>query len=209
MDQYLLQNSHESVGSRISWWRLGGGYTTNVDEAQIYTQAEALSQHQSREYDLPWPLSFVSPKTQLAVDCQDVIEQPLSDLPADTECYVQASRKWDGNDLYWITPKSGQSANLQNAQIFSLAEASTQFGGEANARSFVIWPKSYILSKTRRIANANTMTVSQALLNTGITLRQPKLTRRQAISCSGCGRFINEQQLWSGSCPNCDTDNRP
>ena len=209
VNEFLLQNSSESVGSRLQWWRLGGGYTTNVDEAEVFSRQAAVAQHHCRESDLPWPLDKVSPHTHTAVDCQYVAQQDLTCLPADTPCYVQKSRCWDGNDLYWITPEKSLSANLATAQVFTMADALLSFGGEANAASYVIWPKEYIDAKSRRVAHNATMSVQKALKGTGIELMRPRRRRRSTATCGGCGRFSSTAQIYSGACPHCDTDNRP
>ncbi|HCF5858715.1 TPA: hypothetical protein NIH27_006184, partial [Pseudomonas aeruginosa] len=43
-DLFYLQDSRSNVGSRAMFWRAGGGYTTNLDEAETFTSAHAVRQ---------------------------------------------------------------------------------------------------------------------------------------------------------------------
>lgn len=58
-DLFYLQDSRSNVGSRAVFWRAGGGYTTNLDEAETFTSAHAVRQYKCRETDLPWPVDYV------------------------------------------------------------------------------------------------------------------------------------------------------
>jgi len=70
---YYLQDKRGYVGNDILWWAKNGmGYTTDLSQAQLYTRDQALSQHQCRETDIPWPKDYVDAKTRPAVDMQHV-----------------------------------------------------------------------------------------------------------------------------------------
>ncbi|HJV53068.1 MAG TPA: hypothetical protein VJ652_16495 [Noviherbaspirillum sp.] len=72
-DQYYLQDSRSYVGNDMLFWaKDGNGYTTDLRKAQVYAKAEAVSRHQSRETDIPWPKSYIDAKTRPAVDMQHV-----------------------------------------------------------------------------------------------------------------------------------------
>jgi hypothetical protein len=101
----------------------GKGYTTDLNKAQVYTKAEAVSQHESRETDIPWPKAYIDAKTRPAVDMQ----------------YIKRG---------------------------------------------------------------------EALAGTGIVLRKPAKPKHDTTNCTGCGRFINDEQRFI-DCPNCGADNRP
>ncbi|MFG0851903.1 hypothetical protein ACF8R4_12950 [Pseudomonas sp. FYR_2] len=38
MTQFYLQDSRSHVGDGLMFWALGGGYTTNLDKAELFTQ---------------------------------------------------------------------------------------------------------------------------------------------------------------------------
>nr|WP_314709487.1 hypothetical protein [uncultured Comamonas sp.] len=69
---YYLQDArhHAMVGNCPSFWREGGGYTTNLDEAERFTLEAAMKQHKCRETDLPWLCSEVDKLRRPTVDCQ-------------------------------------------------------------------------------------------------------------------------------------------
>lgn len=68
---YYLQDSRSIVGNSMIFWAKGGrGYTTDISNAEIYTKEKAISQHRSRETDIPWPKDYIDTRTWLVVDYQ-------------------------------------------------------------------------------------------------------------------------------------------
>ena len=77
---FLLQDSRSYVGNDMLFWKDGGGYTTDVSKAERFTQEKAVSQHECRETDIPWPVDYIEAKTRPAVDHQYVkIREALAD----------------------------------------------------------------------------------------------------------------------------------
>lgn len=79
--QFYLQDSRGYVGNDILWWRKGNkGYTTNLEEAALFSRSEATAQNQDRHTDIPWPKDYIDQKARPAVDMQYVdIKEALSD----------------------------------------------------------------------------------------------------------------------------------
>jgi len=70
-DLFYLQDSRSYVGNDVLWWATdGNGYTTDLRQAQTYTQEEAQQMHYARETDIPWPKEYIDAKTRPAVDMQ-------------------------------------------------------------------------------------------------------------------------------------------
>ena len=68
---YYLQDSRNYCGNDVMWWATRNrGYTTNLNEAAIFTKEEAQAQHNCRETDIPWPKGYVDQKTRPVVDVQ-------------------------------------------------------------------------------------------------------------------------------------------
>jgi hypothetical protein len=68
---FYLQDSRSYVGNDVLWWaKEGRGYTTDLREAHIYTEAEAQKKHGNRQTDIPWPKDYIDAKTRPAVDMQ-------------------------------------------------------------------------------------------------------------------------------------------
>lgn len=80
-DQFYLQDNRSYVGNDVLFWRDGGGYTTDLSKAEIFTKQDALRQNQCRETDVPWPKEYMDAKTRPAVDVQYVnIKEALQGL---------------------------------------------------------------------------------------------------------------------------------
>lgn len=70
-ENFYLQDSRSYVGNDVLWWaKDGNGYTTDMRQAQVFTKAAAVNQHNSRETDIPWPKTYIDGKTRPAVDMQ-------------------------------------------------------------------------------------------------------------------------------------------
>ncbi|ERY75414.1 hypothetical protein Q029_02245 [Pseudomonas aeruginosa BWHPSA016] len=125
-DLFYLQDSRSNVGSRAMFWRAGGGYTTNLDEAETFTSAHAVRQYKCRETDLPWPVDYVRARAELGVDHQDLDlsrTQALATAPADDRIYVAYDGDWDGNCLVWVPEAAGRTSNLAAARTWPLDHA--------------------------------------------------------------------------------------
>ncbi len=52
---WYLQDTRDIVGDCVLWWRKGmAGYTTDLNEAHLFTRNEAYRQHENRASDVPW-----------------------------------------------------------------------------------------------------------------------------------------------------------
>lgn len=171
MEQFILQDSRGLIGSRISWWREGGSSTSDLDQAEVFSRDDALSQHTSRCSDVPWPLSFVRPRHEMAVDFQYISIHWVPSVGSEL-CYVASKFHFDGNDMFWISGDA-LTTDLTKATVFTLDEAFSLFGSEASVFTRQIWPKAYVDANARPIASALTMSVDEALEGTGITLQRP------------------------------------
>lgn len=67
---YYLQDARSYCGDIMIWWRIGGkGYTTDLDQAQVFTEDELKSK---RETDIPWEHSLISGKAKRMVNSEDL-----------------------------------------------------------------------------------------------------------------------------------------
>lgn len=76
---YLLQDSRKYAGNDILFWSIHGGYTTDFDEAERFTEVAAFTQHQSRDSDIPWLESTLERSVKRVVDVQYVDRQLNND----------------------------------------------------------------------------------------------------------------------------------
>ncbi|QNH04474.1 hypothetical protein HNQ27_17510 [Pseudomonas sp. B11D7D] len=209
-DLFYLQDSRSNVGSRAMFWRDGGGYTSNLDEAEQFTRAAAVKQYECRETDLPWPVDYVRALAEVGVDHQYIDDASAQAFdPADDQVYVAYERMWDGNDLYWIQSHGSSSSNLAEAGTWPAAEAEA-----ARVKGYQVWPKRYIDANRRTVVQACKLDHKKALHAVGLKL--PKLqrqkVRRETYRCGsgygGCGRFLRPADYYT-SCPHCGMGNAP
>ncbi|MNM65125.1 hypothetical protein D3C81_765500 [compost metagenome] len=206
-DLFFLQDSRSNVGSRAMFWRSGGGYTSNINEAEQFTWDNAVKQYQCRESDLPYPVRYVRDRAEVGVD-----SQYLSRSDAEAYCdedgrvYVAYAREWDGNDLVWFGGK-GSTSNLEDAIHPDGAETVAYL-----AQGLELWPCGYIVERSRPVVRASVLDHKGALRSVGLKL--PKLARPRyrsysnRLNCDGCGRFLTEPQRFE-TCPNCGARNAP
>lgn len=206
-DLFYLQDSRSNVGSRAMFWRDGGGYTSNLDEAEQFTRETAVKQYECRETDLPWPADYVRARAEVGVDCQYLTRSEAKAYRnEDCRVYVAYAREWDGNDLVWRGGK-GPTANLDDAIQPGAADAAGYL-----AQGFELWPCGYIAERSRPVVRATLLDHKQALRSVGLKL--PKLQRPRLrsystrLNCEGCGRFLSERQRFQ-DCPNCGARNAP
>jgi hypothetical protein len=208
MTEFYLQDSRGTTGSRLMWWTNGGGYTSDLSKAEVFTRDRALRQHKCRETDVPWLMSYIDSKGRAAVDHQIVCNEEAlagASLSDDTPCYVQTTRCWDGNDLYWLTADGNRSlTDLALAGVFTYAQACRLAAGENRQ----VWPKAYIDAKRRMVASTNDVSLKEAAKLAWLTLTKPVKPRRDVHRCHSCRKFISVQDFY-GDCCHCGANNRP
>ena len=189
------------------FWRNGGGYTSNLNEAEQFTRESAVKQYECRETDLPWPVDYVRTRAEVGVDCQYLTRSEAEAYRnEDGRVYVAYAREWDGNDLVWRGGK-GPTANLEDAIHPGAADAAGYV-----AQGFELWPCGYIVERSRPVVLAARLDHKQALRSVGLKLPKLKRPRSQRYSdrlnCDGCGRFLSDRQRFE-DCPNCGARNAP
>jgi len=206
-DLFYLQDSRSNVGSRAMFWREGGGYTSNLDDAEQFTREAAVKQYECRETDLPWPVDYVRARAEVGVDCQYLTRSEAEAYRnEDGRVYVAYAREWDGNDLVWRGGK-GPTANLEDAIHPGAADAAGYL-----AQGFELWPCGYIVERSRPVVLAALLDRKQALHSVGLKLPKLKRLRYRSycyrLNCEGCGRFLSDRQRFD-DCPNCGARNAP
>ncbi|MHC8293573.1 hypothetical protein [Pseudomonas sp. LB3P58] len=203
-DQFYLQDSRSNTGDGLMFWAQGGGYCTDLGRAEVFTKARAIRYHEDRESDVPWPKAYIDERSHIGVDCQYVREEEAAPhLIEGCQCVVQIPRQWNGNDLIWAVWPIGGSPKLERAHRMDFAETKALSDNE------IIWPLTYIESKSKRLVHVQDVSIKEALRSTGIKLIKPKKPREQVFNCSGCGRFITDIQRYQEDCRNCGVDNCP
>lgn len=206
-DLFYIQDSRSNVGSRATFWRIGGGYTSNLREAEQFTRACAVKQYEARETDVPWPVAYVEDRYEIGVDFQYLDSAAAAATQnQDGRVFVAYDRTWDGNDLIWIGG-DGPTSDLVDA-----IHPGQETAEEYLSQGFRVWPVDYIVNKCRAVVRAANLNHKQALREVGLTLPKTKHIRIRSYNnlnnCGGCGRFLSERQRFD-DCPNCGESNAP
>jgi hypothetical protein len=84
---YYMRDTRSNgiVGNCVMWWRKNNsGYTCNLDDAEIYSEAKAMKMHENMETDRPYPKDIIDRITYRHVDQQklDHLEyEEIEDAP--------------------------------------------------------------------------------------------------------------------------------
>ncbi|MBP1086058.1 MULTISPECIES: hypothetical protein [Pseudomonas] len=202
MSQFYLQDSRSHVGDGLTFWALGGGYTTNLDKAELFT-AEQATTH--RDTDIPWPKAYIDERAHLGVDHQYISKTDSAAQPTEgCQCVLQIQQQWNGNDILFAKWPISGTDRLERAHRVTL-EAAIAIGDD----ELTIWPLDYIVARARRLVHRQDVDLKQALRGTGIKPPKPRRVRKQVFNCQGCGRFIPVSECYLSDCKNCGADNCP
>lgn len=193
---FFLQDSRDLVGDNLMFWAIGGSYTSDIRKAELFSQEEAVRQHQSRTSDIPWPVEYVKARVHTAVDMQYL--RHIDQNAQSKGFYKQIPGRYVGNDLLWASRNGAdETTDLRAAEVFSNLSAGC-----------IMWPTQEIKKIARPAIRASDASIKEALKGTGIVLQRPKKERRDVFNCHQCGRFIIESKRYE-DCANCGADNRP
>jgi hypothetical protein len=79
--EYYIQDTRSYVGNAVVWWRPEGkGYTTNIDEAGLFTRKKAALIQANRATDKAWPEEAVRGAILRYVDAQRLSEDMREEL---------------------------------------------------------------------------------------------------------------------------------
>lgn len=68
---YIIQSGY--VGNHMLFWKRDNcGYTTNLDDAKLWTEMEAKKQAQDREEDIAWPLDYLYQVMEACINLERV-----------------------------------------------------------------------------------------------------------------------------------------
>lgn len=117
--------------------------------------------------------------------------------------YLQDSRSYVGNDmLFWAKDSKGYTTDLRNAHVFTREQAQRRHD---HRETDIPWPKDYIDARTRPAIDFQHVDRHQALMNSGITIKEPKPEKFEPVNCRGCGRFLSRFEVFH-PCPCCGTE---
>ncbi|QHB83396.1 hypothetical protein GIS01_15135 [Aeromonas veronii] len=187
MTGFYLRDSRSNTGSSCMFWAASGGYTTNLDKAEVFTMSVAQSHFDDRHTDVPLSKALVDELATVRVDHQYLDESQGGEVVDGGEYVIHVNRgDYDGNDVYWKAER-GCTVNLSDALVLTKdeAEQAMRFLDDA-----AIYPFLYAVSISRRTFQARNINERRMITVAGI--RKPK--RRRERPTTGRTR---------GNCPEC------
>jgi hypothetical protein len=187
-NRFYLASLRDSVGTNISFHRRDGrGYSTDTDQAHVYTRKEAQrAWNNGRKFDLPLCADRVDALTVMHVDHQGLpIQTVLRDGCRHYVGFDDYSR--DGNDVYWFQGHGPKTTDFMKAVIF---EAPGLYCG-------LIWLPFDVAEALKRRTfsrgkiNRRTMTQGAGLVTPALIKRERrrKDSGKTRFNCPDCGRI--------------------
>ncbi len=72
MGKYYIQDTRQYVGNDLLWWAIGGGYTCDIEKAEVFDEETAFNIFKNRESDKPWLKEYIDKYTTKVVDSQNI-----------------------------------------------------------------------------------------------------------------------------------------
>ncbi|MGI2056207.1 hypothetical protein ACRN9T_03290 [Shewanella baltica] len=185
---FYLRDSRSNVGSTCMFWADRGGYTSNLDLAEVFTLEEAQRKFNSRHTDVPLCKELVDELATVRVDHQYLVD---SGEKSDCDEYVICiNGEWDGNDVYWVSQFGFSHINYNAATIFSYQDALDIQSLGVGIKT-TIYAKSDIDAIARRTFQA--ANINERSMITAVGIRKPKRPRTRQTTgktrgnCPHCG----------------------
>jgi hypothetical protein len=203
--EYYLQDSRSLTGDNLMFWAEGGGYSSNLALAQLYSEDEAFSQNDCRSTDIPWPADYVSARTRLVVDMQYIKATDITpEEHADCDQFYLQQSGYVGNDILLVARAGGQTTDLGLARVFTRDEMLT---GPVQQLRAIPWPTTYLDNKSRPAVDYKKVNLKAALKGVARALKRER-KHVERYRCCGCGVFMTAANYYGNAC-RCGTENRP
>lgn len=190
-NRFYRTSQHGGVGSTVMFWRVdGAGYTSNIDEAHVYTLEEAQGQIDSGHFcnnEHPLSADHVDELSEWRVDSQ-YLSAGHSDK---NDQYVLVKRgKWDGNDVPFMMGVYS-TTNYALAEVFTMQQAKNL--SSRLSVSVEIYPKTMTDEVARRTFQFKNLNRRKMITSAGIVgcrkQRESTATGKTRWNCPGCGKL--------------------
>lgn len=191
---FYLTSCHNWVGSNVSFHAINGkGYTTNIDEAHIYTKEEMqkhLDNGDFRTYpneEMPLCVSRVNAVSTWHVDFQYVKEFWPENKDQNDEYVIYKKNTWDGNDLGFAATLS-HNFDYSKARVFTESELAM-----IDLEGWVAVPKSHTDEIARRTIQDRNINKRKMITSAGLKgyrkKRESKSSGKERWNCPCCGKI--------------------
>ena len=186
---FYLRDSRDNVGSTCMFWADRGGYTSNLELAEVFTLEEAQRQFNSRHTDVPLSKDLVDEQSTVRVDHQYLGDE--GEKSGCDEYVIRIGDRTDGNDVYWLTVDFS-SVSYKASAVFAYQVALVRVN-ELKTQGIVatIYAKTDIDAIARRTFQA--ANINERSMITAAGIRKPKRPRTRRTTgktrgnCPHCG----------------------
>jgi len=186
---FYLRDSRDNVGSTCMFWADRGGYTSNLELAEVFTLEEAQRQFNSRHTDIPLSKELVDEQSTVRVDHQYLGDE--GEKSGCDEYVIRIGDRTDGNDVYWLTVDFS-SLSYKASAVFAYQVALVRVN-ELKTQGIVatIYAKTDIDAIARRTFQA--ANINERSMITAAGIRKPKRPRTRRTTgktrgnCPHCG----------------------
>lgn len=186
---FYLRDSRDNVGSTCMFWADRGGYTSNLELAEVFTLEEAQRQFNSRHTDVPLSKDLVDEQSTVRVDHQYLGDE--GEKSGCDEYVIRIGDRTDGNDVYWLTVDFS-SVSYKASAVFAYQVALVRVN-ELKTQGIVanIYAKTDIDAIARRTFQA--ANINERSMITAAGIRKPKRPRTRQTTgktrgnCPHCG----------------------
>ncbi|WP_158138702.1 hypothetical protein [Vibrio metschnikovii] len=195
-NRFYKANGH--VGSTLLFWAVNDcGYTTNIDQAEIYTREEMQRDvdngYLRNEDELPLCAESANALAQWRVDCQ-YIEKIYPEFADPNDEYVSVKRNcWDGNDLAFGT---GMDWDFDYSKAKSFSSADIDPYIESGNQNMYFVPRYHTDEIARRTFQKQNINRRKMITAAGIVglrkKRKRQSTGKTRFNCICCGKIIWE-----------------
>lgn len=195
-NSFYKANGH--VGSILLFWAINDcGYTTNIDQAEIYTREEMQRDvdngYLRNEDEFPLCAESANALAQWRVDCQ-YIEKTYPEFTDPNDEYVLVKKGcWDGNDLAFANGMDFDF-DYSNAKSFSAFDVEAYI--ERDHSTLTIVPRYHTDEIARRTFQKQNINRRKMITAAGIVglrkKRKRQSTGKTRFNCICCGKIIWE-----------------
>ena len=188
---FYLRSPHGDCGGNVMFWAKCG-YSTNVDDARLFTKEEAQEHIDNGRGDLPLLAELVRNKTVLAVDMQYLDEVKAKTYQeGDGLVVIQVNGAYNGNDIKFVGEDGRSTYSWEEAKRFSSMDVNQSgFDNETHTA----WPVAYLNTIKRPVFYSTSIDRKQMIIDAGLKLPRPKRKRattgKTRHNCPNCGKIV-------------------
>lgn len=186
-NEFYLQDTRSNVGSSCTFWAKNGcGYTTNLDNSEVFSHADAQKYADRGDHFVPLSKSKVDEVATVRVDMQYL----KLNVDFTEGCVIHRYvGSYDGNDIFFDDGKSRATANYNEAKVYASIEDVQALDNQSGA----VLSKGFLDTICRRTIQDENINHRKMVTSAGIKYRRPrkhsKTTGKIRGNCPACGKI--------------------